>query len=160
MSITERFIKIMQAELNDWLGYSEDTEKEEVAEESKRRSFQRSDKGFHAKKQGRKKYKNNRTQSREHFRYKNQDKSYQQEEYQYTYEEPQTNYIDPEQKYYDALEIQKGASFEEIKLAYKRVMKKYHPDRFTSEPTKQKVAVELCQRINEAYEYFKMKFGK
>lgn len=160
MSITERFVKIMQAELNDWLGYFEEKPTEEDVESApKRKSYQRSDKGFHARKQGGKKYKNNR-QQREHFRHQRQQENYEQQKTYDTYEEPPKTYIDPEQQYYEALEIQQGASFEEIKLAYKKAMKKYHPDRFASDAAKQKIAVELCQRINEAYEYFKQKFGR
>lgn len=155
MSITKRFIKIMQTELNDWLG---NFEEETIQEEGKRKPFQRSKKGFHAKKQGGKKYKNRKEASRPHFRHQKQTDEFQ-EEYQYSYEEPQTNTINPEQKYYEALEVQQGVSFEEIKLAYKKAMKKYHPDRFASDTAKQKIAVALCQKINEAYEYFKQKFG-
>lgn len=64
-----------------------------------------------------------------------------------------------ELKYYQALEIHVGASFEEIKLAYKKAMKKYHPDRFTDESQK-KHAGELSRKINEAYAYFKKKYDK
>ena len=37
---------------------------------------------------------------------------------------------DPDTRQYRALELPAGASFEEIRSAYKRLMKKYHPDRF------------------------------
>jgi DnaJ-domain-containing protein 1 len=65
-----------------------------------------------------------------------------------------------EAKYYAALELPAGSSFEEIKKAYKQLLKKYHPDRFHNEPNKQRYAEQVAQRLNEAYAYFKKKFGK
>lgn len=64
-----------------------------------------------------------------------------------------------ESKYYQTLELKPGASFEEIKKAYKKAMKKYHPDRFQDE-SKRQYAEDLSRKINEAYGYFKKKHGK
>lgn len=64
-----------------------------------------------------------------------------------------------ESKYYQTLELKPGASFEEIKKAYKKAMKKYHPDRFQDEDKRQ-YAEDLSRKINEAYAYFKKKHGK
>lgn len=49
--------------------------------------------------------------------------------------------------YYEVLEVQKGASEEDIKKAYRRLAKKYHPD---VNPNK-KEAEEKFKEINEAY---------
>jgi DnaJ-domain-containing protein 1 len=65
-----------------------------------------------------------------------------------------------EKQNYAALELPYGASFEEIKAAYKRLIKQYHPDRFPNDPDKHKAAVELSQKLNVAYSYFEKKFGK
>jgi DnaJ-domain-containing protein 1 len=65
-----------------------------------------------------------------------------------------------EKQYYAALELSYGASFEEIKVAYKRLIKQYHPDRFPNDPDKHKAAIELSQKLNIAYGYFEKKFGK
>lgn len=65
-----------------------------------------------------------------------------------------------EKKYYDALEIAPTNNWEEIKNAYKQVMKKYHPDRFYNDEEKQALAKQLTQIINEAYQYFEKKFAK
>lgn len=64
-----------------------------------------------------------------------------------------------EKKHYETLEIKQGATFEEIKTAYKNAMKKYHPDKFTTD-TQKKYAESLSMRINAAYDFFKKKFGK
>jgi DnaJ-domain-containing protein 1 len=66
----------------------------------------------------------------------------------------------PEAAYYAALELPANASFEEIKRAYKMLMKKYHPDRFHNEPQKKQYAEAVTQKLNEAYAYFEKKHGK
>ncbi|WP_250630066.1 J domain-containing protein [Rhodoflexus caldus] len=73
---------------------------------------------------------------------------------------PPPAYSAEELGYYQALEVQPGATFEQIKAAYKLMVKKYHPDRFPNEPDKQKTAIQITQRINIAYSYFEKKFGK
>lgn len=65
-----------------------------------------------------------------------------------------------ERQYYTALELPYGASFEEIKAAYKKLIKQYHPDRFHNDEEKHKAAVEISQKLNIAYSYFEKKFGK
>ncbi len=65
-----------------------------------------------------------------------------------------------EKQYYGILELPYGASFEEVKVAYKRLIKKYHPDRFHNDPEKHKVAVEISQKLNIAFAYFEKKFGQ
>lgn len=66
---------------------------------------------------------------------------------------------DEEKKHLQALELKEGATFEEIKAAYKTQMKKYHPDKF-SQADQKKHAESLSQRINQAYDYFKKKFNQ
>ncbi len=52
--------------------------------------------------------------------------------------------------YYSVLELPYGANLTEIKQAYKRLMKIYHPDKFQNAEKKQ-TATSLVQKINEAY---------
>lgn len=65
-----------------------------------------------------------------------------------------------EKSYYDALEVSEKASFPEIKAAYKRLVKKYHPDLFHNNAEKRRYAEIVTQKINEAYNYFEQKYGK
>lgn len=51
---------------------------------------------------------------------------------------------------YEVLGIKPGASQEEIKSAYRKLVKQYHPDQFTDNPL-QKLAQEKLSEINEAY---------
>ncbi len=52
---------------------------------------------------------------------------------------------------YATLEVAFGAPLPEVRKAYKRLLHKYHPDRFTQEAKKQKLATEVTQRLNEAF---------
>ncbi|MEM9539560.1 MAG: DnaJ domain-containing protein [Cyanobacteria bacterium P01_E01_bin.42] len=58
-------------------------------------------------------------------------------------------------QYYERLDLKPGASPEEIKQAYRKLVKKWHPDRFPDEPQRQQQAEEKIKEINEAYEYLK-----
>ncbi len=59
------------------------------------------------------------------------------------------------EKYYAMLELKQGANLAEIKLAYIKLVKQYHPDKFQDEE-KKAYATELLQKINEAYDGLKM----
>ena len=52
--------------------------------------------------------------------------------------------------YYEILEVDKKASDEIIKLAYKSLVKKYHPD--LKEGEEKRIAEEKIKQINEAYD--------
>ncbi len=53
---------------------------------------------------------------------------------------------------YEVLGIKEGASEEEIKKAYRELVKKYHPDQYQSNPLSD-LAEEKLREANEAYEY-------
>ncbi|NEO26726.1 MAG: DnaJ domain-containing protein [Kamptonema sp. SIO4C4] len=58
-------------------------------------------------------------------------------------------------EYYAILEIKPGTPPEEIKLAYRNLVKAWHPDRFVDDPRQKQQAEEKIKKINEAYEYLK-----
>ena len=52
---------------------------------------------------------------------------------------------------YEILGVKEGASQEEIKVAYKKLVKKYHPDQYINNPLSD-LAQEKIKEINEAYD--------
>lgn len=52
---------------------------------------------------------------------------------------------------YEVLGVRQGASDEEIKAAYKELVKKYHPDKYQNNPLAD-LAEEKLQEVNEAYD--------
>ncbi len=52
---------------------------------------------------------------------------------------------------YEVLGVSKNASIDEIKAAYKELVKKYHPDKYRDNPLSS-LAEEKMKEINEAYE--------
>lgn len=53
---------------------------------------------------------------------------------------------------YEVLGIKEGASEDEIKKAYRELVKKYHPDQYQDNPLS-RLAEEKLREINEAYDY-------
>ncbi len=53
---------------------------------------------------------------------------------------------------YEVLGVSENASDEEIKKAYRNLVKKFHPDRFAQDPKKQAAAAEKLKQINAAYD--------
>ncbi len=53
--------------------------------------------------------------------------------------------------HYKVLELEEGASWDEVREAYRRLIKTYHPDKFGLDPEKQEAANEIMQGLNEAY---------
>ena len=58
-----------------------------------------------------------------------------------------------ERECYANLELALGASFADVKKAYRRLIKQYHPDRFHKQPDKQLLAIEVSSKLNAAYRY-------
>ena len=66
-----------------------------------------------------------------------------------------------EEQYYAVLGLEKGASFDEIKKAYRKLSMQYHPDKVSHLGEEFKgVAEEKMKEINVAYGYFEKKFAK
>lgn len=73
----------------------------------------------------------------------------------------QTNaQLEKERQYYADLELPYGASFDEIKKAYRRLVKQFHPDKYANDRQRYETAVRLTSKLNEAYAYFENKYQK
>lgn len=70
--------------------------------------------------------------------------------YDYNYYEEENNMQNESQAkdYYSILDVSKNASIEEIKLAYRRQIAKYHPDKNSGSTN----STEITKLINEAYD--------
>lgn len=66
---------------------------------------------------------------------------------------------DIEKEYYGNLELPYGVGFDEIKKAYRKLLKKYHPDKFHNDERKLKIAQDVVKKLNIAYEYFEKKYN-
>lgn len=53
---------------------------------------------------------------------------------------------------YANLELPYGANREAVRAARRRLLARYHPDRFASDPAKARLATELVQGINHAHD--------
>jgi DnaJ-domain-containing protein 1 len=53
--------------------------------------------------------------------------------------------------WYRVLDLSAGADLPAIKSAYRKLMRKYHPDMHAGNPQKQKAATELSMRVTSAY---------
>ena len=55
-------------------------------------------------------------------------------------------------RYYQRLEIDYGSDWETVRQAYRRLMRKYHPDLHANKaPDKIRAAVEVSQALTQAY---------
>ena len=55
-------------------------------------------------------------------------------------------------RWYRTLELEPGAELPEVRKAYRRLLKQYHPDKFAKDPEKYKAATEVARNITAAYE--------
>ncbi|TPV93131.1 MAG: hypothetical protein B7733_22025 [Myxococcales bacterium FL481] len=54
-------------------------------------------------------------------------------------------------RWYETLEVTAAASDDEVRRAYRRLINRYHPDRFASHPEKLAAATEVARKLTEAY---------
>lgn len=53
--------------------------------------------------------------------------------------------------WYRTLEVPAGADFKTIRQSYRRLLAKYHPDKYAGDPDKYAVATEVTRKITTAY---------
>jgi molecular chaperone DnaJ len=58
---------------------------------------------------------------------------------------------------YEVLGVREGSSVEEVKRAYKELVRKYHPDQYQNHPLSD-LAEEKLKEINEAYDFLMKQF--
>ena len=63
-----------------------------------------------------------------------------------------TRTLPPEElrKDYELFEVEFGASFQEVRSAYRRLMRTHHPDLHAGDSAKQREATHISQRLNTA----------
>ena len=78
-----------------------------------------------------------------------------------TSDRPEPRHEPPEiQRYYANLELPLGASADEVKAAYRRLMRRYHPDRHAADPERARVANQVAQQLRTAYEGLLLYLGE
>lgn len=55
-------------------------------------------------------------------------------------------------QYFANLELKPGATLDDVRRAYRELMKRYHPDRFVGDAERQKSASELSKSLTRAYD--------
>lgn len=79
----------------------------------------------------------------------------------YDYNEPDPPYGTPKNKaelYFEWLEMEPTTDFAAIKKQYRKLMKKYHPDRFQDDDDRKATAQQVSSKLNEAYEFFQTQY--
>ncbi len=59
-------------------------------------------------------------------------------------------------QYYANLELPFGASFDDVKQSYRRLMRVYHPDKHQDDPARRQLATKLSQKLTKAYNELKL----
>lgn len=62
--------------------------------------------------------------------------------------------------YYANLEVPYGSDLNTVKAAWKRLLKKCHPDLYANDPHKKEIATKLASKLNEAYREIEKSYRK
>lgn len=55
-------------------------------------------------------------------------------------------------QYYANLEVDYGADLATVKKSYRRLVRRYHPDKHSDDPERERLATQLTQELTHAYE--------
>ncbi|MCU0447915.1 MAG: J domain-containing protein [Microscillaceae bacterium] len=149
--LVDRFIEFLKIEWNDWAGVY-DEKKTAQSSKTEKSLFEQFFSVFSDETHQKASPADREAAYQAYQRFRNQQQTAQQQ--------AQQAQIRQEAKYFDALEINPTQDFDAIKTAYKKAMKKYHPDRYAGNSEKQQIAQQISQKINEAFQYFERKFQK
>lgn len=62
-------------------------------------------------------------------------------------------------RYYANLEVPYGSDLETVERAWKRLLRRYHPDVHASDPERQRIADDLVKQLNRAYSELRRRLG-
>lgn len=67
---------------------------------------------------------------------------------------PHPRYSDQKtlREYYANLEVEYLADMDTVKAAYRNLMRKYHPDKYTSDPSMEALSTQISQELTRAYQ--------
>lgn len=65
--------------------------------------------------------------------------------------EPLTDPTADRKRWYRILEVDQGADLKTVRRGYRKQLLQYHPDRYASDPEKQKAATEVTRKLTDAY---------
>lgn len=65
--------------------------------------------------------------------------------------EPPADPAADRRRWYKTLEVAPGSDLKTVRRAYRKALLQYHPDKFATDPEKQKAATEITRRLTEAY---------
>ena len=65
--------------------------------------------------------------------------------------EPPSDPAADRRRWYKDLELEPGADLKAVRRSYRRLLLKYHPDKFQSDPAKLQMATEVTRKLTEAY---------
>jgi DnaJ-domain-containing protein 1 len=65
--------------------------------------------------------------------------------------DPPTDPGTQRRQWYKTLELEAGVDLKTVRRAYRKLLLKYHPDKFHNEPDKYKAATEVTRKLTEAY---------
>lgn len=69
-----------------------------------------------------------------------------------SYEQPKSASEKTLRDYYANLEVEYGADMDTVKASYRRLMRKYHPDKFASNDDMEALSTQLTQELTVAYQ--------